>query len=108
MNQLIRKTAVAMAATAVISALTGIGSVPAYADSPSIEAMVCNNSPGAALSLHVGGTNQDGQSATRSGSNVPANTCVTTNGYWWKKGSTITQVRQLVGMRGGSAADLCR
>ena len=91
MSQLIRKTAVAMAATAFISALTGIGSVPAYADNSSIQAKLCRTSTVTADALLVTGTNQDGQTVQWSpGHAVPSNTCVTTDGFWWKKGTTLS------------------
>ncbi|MEU3343359.1 hypothetical protein [Streptomyces sp. NPDC006668] len=90
MSQLVRKAAVAMAATAVVSALTGIGSVPAYADSSSIQAVFCKASEGTAIGLRGTGTSQNNQQVTWRTDEVPYTDCEETDGYWWKKGTVIT------------------
>jgi hypothetical protein len=64
MSQLVRKTAVAMAATAAISDLTGMGSIPAYADNSSMQAKFCNVGQDIATSLIVTGINQNSQQTT--------------------------------------------
>jgi hypothetical protein len=61
MSQLVRKAAVAMAATAVVSAPTGIGSVPAYADDSSIQTELCTGKYGNMNRVTVKGTNQNNQ-----------------------------------------------
>jgi hypothetical protein len=88
MSMLVRKAALAVTATAVASAL--FGSVPAYADSSSIQAQICNQSPYRVFDVTVEGTNQNGALATwvQSGP-LEMGDCVVANGYWWKKDSDL-------------------
>ncbi|MET9915287.1 hypothetical protein ABZZ74_53255 [Streptomyces sp. NPDC006476] len=100
MRPFVHKAALVMAATAVTSGLTGIGSTLAYADDSSIQANICNKSPNPLNGITVEGNNQDNQHVTWNapGSLAP-NECVMTSGWWWHKNTVLR-----INFEGGSVS----